>query len=70
MNFTATQKAWILLISLVIGTACAVFTTSYLGGAKWWVAVIVAIGTAGTNVYHALSKGPQDVDPGSKPPAT
>jgi len=66
MNFTPQQKAWILLVSLIVGSSATVIVTSFLGGAKIWVAVLLGIGTAGTNVYHALSKSPGQSDD-SKP---
>jgi hypothetical protein len=58
MNFTERQKAWLKLISLVVGTGAAVTATSYMGGCKVWVAVLVGVGTAGSNVYHALTDAP------------
>ena len=58
MNFDATTKAWILLITLVIGTGAAVTITTYLGGAKLWVSILAGLGTGATNVCHALSEKP------------
>ena len=60
MNFSASTKAWILLITLVLGTGSAAGLTSYLGGANWLVALIVGLGTAASNVYHALAESPKD----------
>jgi hypothetical protein len=65
MNFTPQQRAWILLLALVVGTGSTVVVTSYLGGAKLWVAILVGLGTAGTNVYHALTEKPQNKGLGS-----
>lgn len=58
MNFTESQKAWIKLVCLVFGSSASVIVASYAGGAKPWVAVLLGLGTAGTNVYHALSDKP------------
>ncbi len=58
MNFSATTKAWILLITLVMSTGAAITVTSYEGGAKLWVAILLGLATGATNVYHALSAGP------------
>lgn len=60
MNFTDKQKAWILLISLVIGVASGNFVITFEGGCKWWVSLIASFGVAGMQVYHALSKSPDD----------
>lgn len=60
MNFTDSQKAWILLVCLVVGTGGGVTVTSYLGGSKIWVAVLCGLATGATNVYHALSQSPKD----------
>ena len=60
MNFSPQTKAWMLLICMVMMTGGAIFTTSYLGGAKWWIALICAITTAASNVYHALNSSPKD----------
>lgn len=51
-------KEWIKLISLVIGTGSAITVTSYVGGAKLWIAILVGVGTGATNVYHAFSESP------------
>ena len=59
-GLTDTQVAWIKLITLVLGTGSAVTVTSYLGGAKLWIAILCGIGTGMTNVYHALADSPQD----------
>ena len=60
---TPTQKAWIKLICLVIGTGSAACVASYLGGAKLWVSILVGVGTGATNVYHAISDNPNDSKP-------
>jgi len=57
---TESQKAWIKLLSLVVGTGAAVTATSVLGGCKPWVAALIGLGTAGTNVYHAFSDPPPE----------
>lgn len=67
MNFTPQQKAWILLIALIVSAGGGVFLTSYLGGAKLWLSVVSGLITASSSVYHALSKPPGVDD--SKPNA-
>lgn len=64
MNFSPQTKAWILLITLVLGTGISVGVTAFLGGASAWIAALCGIGTGATNVYHALSDSP------AKPPVT
>jgi hypothetical protein len=58
MNFTDKQKAWITLVCIVAGTGIAFGVTAYEGGAKPWIAVLLGVSTAATNVLHALSSGP------------
>lgn len=53
-------KEYIKLVSLVVGTGSAVTVTSYLGGAKLWIAILCGLGTGATNVYHALSETPKN----------
>lgn len=60
MNFSAQTKAWILLITLVLGTGIGVGVTSYLGGANWVVSLLCGLATGATNVYHALADSPKD----------
>ena len=52
-------KEWVKLVCLVVGTGSAVTVTSYLGGAKLWIAILCGLGTGATNVYHALSDSPK-----------
>jgi len=66
LNFSPTVKAWLLLITLVLGTGIGVGVTAYLGGAHWLVAALCGLGTGATNVYHALSESPKDK--ATKPP--
>ncbi len=60
MNFSPTVKAWIQLVTLVLGTGIGVGVTAYLGGSHWLVATLCGLGTGATNVYHALSDSPKD----------
>ena len=60
MNFSSQIKAWLQLISLVLGTGIGVGVTAYLGGARPLVAFLCGLGTGATNVYHALSDSPSD----------
>jgi hypothetical protein len=60
MNFSPEVKAWIQLISLVLGSGIGVGVTAFLGGSNWVVALLCGIGTGATNVYHALSESPKD----------
>jgi hypothetical protein len=60
MNFTPQVKAWILLVTLVLGTGIATGYAAFLTGSHWTGALIVGLGTGATNVYHALSDSPKD----------
>jgi F0F1-type ATP synthase assembly protein I len=60
VNFSPALKAWIQLVSLVVGSGIGVGMTAFLGGSNWVVALICGIGTGATNVYHALSESPRD----------
>lgn len=60
MNFSPQVKAWLLLITLVLGSGIGVGVTSFLGGCSPWVAFFVGLGTGATNVYHALTDSPKD----------
>lgn len=62
-----TQKAWIKLIALIFGTGAAVCVTAIQGGAKPWIGILLGLGTAGTNVYHALSDKPASKDQNTTP---
>lgn len=66
MNFTPQTKAWILLICLVVGTGGGITISTYLGGAKAWIAILAGLAAGGTNVYHALAQSPKDALPGPK----
>ena len=59
-GLTEKQVAWLKVWSLIIGTGSAVTVTSYVGGAKLWVAILVGIGTGMSNLYHALAESPKD----------
>ena len=63
---SSTVKDWIKLISLIFGTGAAVCVTAIQGGAKPWVAIVLGLGTAGTNVYHAMAEKPGTTE--TKPP--
>lgn len=60
MNFSPKVKAWIQLVTLVLGTGIGVGVTAFLGGSTPIVAVLCGLGTGATNVYHALSSSPKD----------
>ena len=60
MNFTPKAKAWILLLTLVVGTGGTVAMSTFLGGAKWQFALFAGFVTGCTNVYHALNDSPKD----------
>ena len=40
MEFTQKQKAWILLVCIIIGTGGTTFVVNFAGGAVWWCALI------------------------------
>jgi hypothetical protein len=63
MTFDEKTKAWLMLITLVVGTGATVTITTYLGGAKLWVSVLAGLGTGASNVYHALNDSPKDKQP-------
>lgn len=60
MNFSPEVKAWLMLITLVLSTGLAAGYTAFLTGSNPWGAAVVGLGTAATNVYHALSQSPKD----------
>jgi len=60
INLEPKTKAWVLLITLVVGTGSAATVAAYLGGAKMWVSVLIGVGTGATNVYHALNSSPNE----------
>jgi hypothetical protein len=62
MNFTPQQKAWILLITIILMSGGGVFLTSLAGGSKLWFAVASGLITASSSVFHALSKPPTTDD--------
>ncbi len=60
MNFPPIVRAWLMLITLAIGSGIAVGMTAFLGGCSPWVAAITGLGTGLTNVYHNLAASPKD----------
>lgn len=60
MNFTPKQKAWIMLVTLVLSTGGGITISTYLGGAKLWIAILAGLAAGGTNVYHSLAASPND----------
>lgn len=68
MNFSPQVKAWLQLLSLVLGTGIGVGMTAFLGGASPWVSFLCGLGTGMTNVYHALSESPKEKVKGTQPP--
>ncbi len=60
MNFPPLVRAWLLLITLALGSGAGVGVTAFLGGSSPWVAFFCGFGTAMTNVYHALAASPKD----------
>lgn len=60
MNFSPKTTAWIKLIALVFSTGITVAAAAYTSGAKPIYCVVIGIGVAATNVYHALSPSPND----------
>ena len=53
------------MIALIFSAGGGVFLTSYLGGAKIWLAIVSGLITASSSVFHALNKPPSTDD--SKP---
>lgn len=68
MNFPPKVKAWLQLITLILGTGIGVGMTAFLGGATPAVAFLCGLGTGATNVYHALSDSPKDRASKTTPP--
>jgi len=60
MNFSPKTKAWILLLSLTLSSGISVGYAAFLSGASPLGACICGLGTAATNVYHALSSSPNE----------
>jgi len=53
-------KDWIKLVALIFGTGAVVTVTAVQGGAAPWISIVLGLGTAGSNVYHALNDKPGD----------
>lgn len=68
MNFSPQVKAWLQLITLILGTGIGVGVTAYLGGSSPMVAFLCGLGTGATNVYHALTDSPKAKVQNTKPP--
>lgn len=51
-------KEWIRLIALLFGTGSVITVGAYEGGSKVWIAILLGLGTAGSNIYHAFSPKP------------
>jgi hypothetical protein len=68
MNFSPVVRAWILLITLILGTGITVGVTSFLGGSSPWIAALCGLATGATNVYHALSDSPKTKNQSTQPP--
>lgn len=60
MNFPPIVRAWLMLITLAIGTGTGVGYTAFLSGAGPWGSFFCGLGTAMTNVYHALAASPKE----------
>lgn len=60
MNFSPQVKAWLLLVSLLLGTSLTLGYTAFLSGATVWGSVIVGAGNGLLGLYHALSDSPQE----------
>ncbi len=60
MNFPPLLRAWILLITLALSTGIGVGYAAFLSGAAPWGEFICGLGTAATNVYHALAASPKE----------
>ncbi len=68
MSFSPEVKAWLLLLTLVISTGTGAGMTAFLGGSHWGVSIIIGLGVAATNVYHALSDSPKLKASSQEPP--
>jgi uncharacterized protein YceK len=62
MNFTKKQKAWIMLIALVLSSGCGSFCAAMAGGADNTYCVIAGLAASGGAVFGALSTAPKDVE--------
>jgi hypothetical protein len=63
MNFSPQAKAWIMLVTLALGTGSSITVASHAGGADLWISILCGVGTAASNIYHALSESPKDKQP-------
>ena len=60
MEFTQKQKAWILLVCIIIGTGGTTFVVNFAGGAVWWCALIGGLAAGCGQIVTALMKSPND----------
>jgi hypothetical protein len=60
MDFSPYAKAVIMLVALVLSFGVTSGVTAFLGGAHWAVSLLIGVGAAATNVYHALSESPKE----------
>jgi hypothetical protein len=63
MNFSPRTRAWLLLVTLLLGTALTLGYTAFLSGASVTGSIIVGAGNALLGVYTALSKSPNQTKP-------
>ena len=67
MNFSPQVKAWLRLITLVVSSGTAIGMGAFLSGSPKSVAIVLGIGAAATNVFHALTDSPKDAGPTNPP---
>lgn len=60
MNFSPRTKSWIVLISIALGTGCAIGGGAYAGGAKPGYCIVLGVGAAASAVGHAVMSSPND----------
>lgn len=60
MNFPPIVRAWLMLITLAVGSGIAFGLLSFVGGCSPWVAALGGLGTGLTNVYHNLAAAPKE----------
>lgn len=63
MNFSARTRAWLLLVSLLLGSSLTLGYTAHQTGASVTGAIIIGLGNALLGLHTALSKSPNQTKP-------
>lgn len=68
MNFSPTVRAWLLLVTQLLGSSLTLGYTAFLTGASVTGAIIVGAGNGLLGLHHALSDSPKDKAAKTNPP--